>query len=120
MSKPRTPPSGDKHDHLSQAPCWWPDPATPNGLPYIRHDGPHNPAADQGTTRQIEPDGQQPLELARTKSLGYSLFNLEALFNLARLGGNVNVDWWNFATKDGRSLQAAMRYLAPYADPSKP
>lgn len=277
MSKPRTPPSGDKHDYLSQAPYWWPDPATPNGLPYLRHDGRHNPEADQGTdavawshlaatvetlglayyltghtpyaeqavrlirvwflapathmnphvryaqyipgrnesrgpgilemrhlaqicdalaliagsstwteadaqafeawltayfawltespngreeaaaennhgswydvqaahlalflgktdfareilaagrqkrvARQIEPEGRQPLELARTKSLSYSLFNLEALFNLARLGENVNVDWWRFATKDGRSLQAAMRYLAPYANPSKP
>jgi hypothetical protein len=70
--------------------------------------------------QQVEPDGRQPLELARTKSLSYSLFNLEGLFTLARLGDRVGVDWWDYATPDGRSLRVALRYLAPYADPAKP
>lgn len=70
--------------------------------------------------RQIEPDGRQPLELERTKSLNYSLFNLEALMLLARYGEQVGVDLWAFAPADGRSLRAALRYLAPYADPAKP
>lgn len=43
MQKNMTPPSGDKHDYMSQAPYFWPDPSKPNGLPYIRHDGQHNP-----------------------------------------------------------------------------
>ncbi len=38
-----TPPSGDKHDYMSMGPYWWPDPTKPNGLPYIRRDGEHNP-----------------------------------------------------------------------------
>jgi hypothetical protein len=29
MDKSRIPPSGDKHDYLSQAPYCWPDPAKP-------------------------------------------------------------------------------------------
>lgn len=53
----------------------------------------------EGLTRrlaqQIQPDGAQPLELARTKSLDYSLFNLEALFNCAELAGSAGVDWWS-------------------------
>ena len=69
--------------------------------------------------RQIESDGRQPLELARTKSLSYSLFNLEALLVLARFGENVGVELWTFSTADGRSLRTALRYLAPYADPAK-
>lgn len=43
MDKKQVPPSGDKHDYMSQAPYWWPDPAKPNGLPYIRRDGERNP-----------------------------------------------------------------------------
>ena len=33
MDKEVTPPSGDKHDYMSQAPYFWPDPSKPNGLP---------------------------------------------------------------------------------------
>lgn len=276
VDKSRVPPSGDKHDYLSQAPYWWPDPTKANGLPYIRHDGRRNPEVDQSTdhdawyqtagaiitladayfftgeekyalaaarrariwfvdpatrmnpnlnfaqyvpgrndgrgegliemhllpqvgealtliapsgawsdddraafhtwlsryadwlatskngreesnaknnhgswcdvqtaylalalgrtdqakallqsdlqrriARQIEADGRQPLELARTKSLNYCLFNLEALFELGELGRNVGIDYWRFETADHRSLDAALRYLAPYADPTK-
>ena len=32
-SKSATPPSGDKHDYMSQAPYFWPDPKAPGGLP---------------------------------------------------------------------------------------
>jgi len=78
----------------------------------------------RGLTRriaaQIAPDGSQPLEMARTKSLGYSLFNLEALFDCARLADRVGVDWWSFQTKDGRGLLPALLHLAPYLDASKP
>jgi hypothetical protein len=41
--KTATPPSGDKHDYMSQAPYWWPDPSKPNGRPYVRRDGERNP-----------------------------------------------------------------------------
>jgi len=43
MEKKQVPASGDKHDYMSLAPYWWPDPAKPDGLPYIRHDGLVNP-----------------------------------------------------------------------------
>ncbi|MEQ8836088.1 MAG: alginate lyase family protein, partial [Lacipirellulaceae bacterium] len=42
--KEEVPPSGDKHDYLSFSRYWWPDPAKPDGLPYIRHDGKVNNA----------------------------------------------------------------------------
>src|SRR5918996_3977440 len=47
MDKQRVPPSGDKHDYISMGPYWWPDPAKPNGLPYIRKDGQRNPETQQ-------------------------------------------------------------------------
>ena len=43
MMKEKTPPSGDKHDYLSQARYYWPDPSKPDGKPYINRDGISNP-----------------------------------------------------------------------------
>jgi hypothetical protein len=34
---------------MSLAPYWWPDPKSPNGLPYIRRDGERNPEIKQIT-----------------------------------------------------------------------
>ncbi|AHF90756.1 Alginate lyase [Opitutaceae bacterium TAV5] len=277
MDKTRVAASGDKHDYFSVGPYWWPDPATPDGLPYIRRDGQHNPERNEGTdypaftgmcraverlalawyltghepyaaqaarlvrtwfldpatrmnphldygqaipgrtngrgigiietralidltdgialiasspawtpaddqglrawlgaylewlqgskngldekrehnnhgtwydaqvaqlalvlgrtelardvlasalrTRlatQVEPDGSQPHELARTLSLTYSTLNLAGLMTLARQATHVGVDWWHHTTPDGRSLRQAIRFLAPFAGPARP
>ena len=62
---------------------------------------------------QVAPDGRQPEELKRTRSLSYSLFNLEGLFTLAALGERLGIDLWTFRATDGRSLRGAFEFLLP-------
>ncbi|HEX2490774.1 MAG TPA: alginate lyase family protein, partial [Blastocatellia bacterium] len=66
--KERAAPSGDKHDYLSLAPYWWPDPKSKDGLPYIRRDGETNPESKRDTDDR--PFGQM-IEAVRTLSDAY-------------------------------------------------
>lgn len=64
---------------------------------------------------QLTAEGKQPLELDRTKGLGYSTMNLRGWFEAARLAEQVGVDLWNYKTSKGSGLRAAVDWLAPYA-----
>lgn len=64
------PPSGDKHDYMSVAPYWWPDPDKPGGLPYIRRDGEKNPDRDNVGDRKRIGD---MMEAVQTMALTYHL-----------------------------------------------
>ena len=70
--------------------------------------------------QQILPDGRQPRELERTRSLSYSTFNLEALTRLAELARFAKgVDLWHHAGTHGGGIAAALRYLAPFTDSTR-
>jgi unsaturated chondroitin disaccharide hydrolase len=66
----------------------------------------------------IEADGRQPLELARTRPIHYSVFNLDAFSALAEMARHLGIDLWRSAAPRGGSLRAALRMVAPYADPA--
>lgn len=44
--KPEPSPGGDRHDYVSLAVYYWPNPKTPDGLPYVSRDGEVNPEGD--------------------------------------------------------------------------
>lgn len=69
---------------------------------------------------QLTKDGKQPLELERTKALGYSTMNLRGWFEAARLAGEAGVDLWNYKTSKGADLRTALNWLMPYALSEKP
>lgn len=55
MEKTNLPPSGNKHDYMSLAPYFWPDPAKADGLPYIRKDGETNPEVKEYKDKEYLP-----------------------------------------------------------------
>lgn len=63
---------------------------------------------------QVAADGSFPLELARTKPYGYSLFNLDALGMLAHVLSSGTDNLWDFALPDGRGLATCFRFMAPF------
>ena len=67
-SKEVTPPSGDKHDYMSQAPYFWADPSKPDGLPYIRRDGERNPEIDKINNHGVKDQMEAAVE---TLALAY-------------------------------------------------
>ncbi len=64
--------------------------------------------------KQIEPNGSQPLELARTTAFGYSVFNLTHFIDMAIMARSLNIDLFNATSDDGRNLTKAIEFLVPY------
>jgi hypothetical protein len=63
---------------------------------------------------QITPEGRQPEEMVRTRSMHYSGFNADALSCLAEIGRHVGIDLWNYQAPNGGSLRRALDHLAEF------
>ncbi len=69
---------------------------------------------------QLGEDGDQVLELERTKSASYSTMNLEAMIKLAVYAKRfTDIDLWNFVSERGSSIKKALKFLVPYAQGDK-
>lgn len=69
---------------------------------------------------QMATDGSFPLELARTKAYGYSIFNLDAMTTICQILSTPQDNLWKFETADGKSIAKGINYLYPFvADKNK-
>lgn len=75
VSKTTLPPSGDPHDYWHPSPYWWPNPESPDGLPYIKIDGQRVPGTIlwEPGSEQYDRSALQSMidETALTTWLGY-------------------------------------------------
>jgi hypothetical protein len=63
---------------------------------------------------QEGPDGSFPLEMARTKPYGYSLFNLDAMAILVQTLTTKDDDLWRWQLPDGRGMAKAVAFMYPF------
>ena len=100
VDKSTLPPSGDPHDYWHPAPYWWPNPNSPDGLPYVRRDG----ERIEGT-RMYEPESdrydrtrlQRMFDETITLALAWYFSGNEAY---AERGANLARNW--FITSETR------------------
>ncbi|WP_380788513.1 alginate lyase family protein [Sphingomonas sp. R86521] len=73
---------------------------------------------DQFATRrisaQMDADGRLPAELARTRSLHYSIYALMPAYDVAEMATCLGTDLWGHADAKGRGLRKATDFLAAY------
>jgi len=65
---------------------------------------------------QMAPDGSFPLELARTKPYGYSLFNLDAFGALCQILSTPEDDLFAYETPDGKNFSKGMKFMLPFIE----
>ena len=63
---------------------------------------------------QIAADGSFPLELARTKPYGYSLFNLDAFAIVCQSLSTPQDNLFSWELPDGRGIRKASEFMFPY------
>jgi hypothetical protein len=63
---------------------------------------------------QIEPNGAQPLELARITAFGYSVFNLTHFLDMATIAQTLKINLLEKKSNDGRSILKAVDFLVSF------
>jgi hypothetical protein len=68
---------------------------------------------------QMDESGRFPEELQRTKSLYYSVLNLNAWILVAEIAFQHGEDLWRYSTVEGKSLRLAIQFILPYLRKTK-
>ena len=63
---------------------------------------------------QMDDNNRFPLEMARTTSLHYSVFVIDAFLKIARMAEMNGVDFWANTNNDKHTLKAAVDEIVPY------
>jgi len=63
---------------------------------------------------QMDQKGAFPLELARTKPFGYSLFNLDAMATICHILADRSL--WTFSLPDGRTMKNGVSFIYPFIE----
>jgi len=117
-----TPNGKHEHDALNNHGSWYAAQAATYAM-FVGDTAIARELVNEATTRigwQITPEGDQPKELERTRSMHYSAFNIEALSRVAEIGRRLGIDLWHYRAPEGGSLQIAIDHVVKFAgDPSK-
>ncbi|OGU35297.1 MAG: hypothetical protein A2068_05255 [Ignavibacteria bacterium GWB2_35_6b] len=65
---------------------------------------------------QIAKEGNFPLEDERTRSLHYSVFNLNALASICKIGDEYNQNLWNYISSNGVNVLTSINYIIPFLE----
>jgi hypothetical protein len=65
---------------------------------------------------QIEPDGKQPAELARTKALHYSSFNIVHMLDMCFIAKTMKINLLNVKSDDGICISKALNFMVQFLD----
>ena len=101
MMKEHVPASGDKHDYESLSRYFWPNPNTPDGLPYVSRDGVSNPELEEYDRNKLS----KMAETVSTLALAYYLSGEEKY--AAKATEQVRVWFLNADTKMNPNMNYA-------------
>ena len=68
---------------------------------------------------QMALDGSFPLEMARTKPYGYSIFQLDNMAALCQILSSPSESLWNYQSPDGKGMRVAIDFMARYVRDKK-
>jgi hypothetical protein len=71
---------------------------------------------EQIVPKQLLPNGSQPKEEERTRSLSYSAMNLDGIALLCRIGQFWGMELWDYVAPNGASVAKSIAYLMPFLE----